>query len=828
MKKLFSLALVLLLVLNLQAKDNGQFFKKLSGQHVSVENIEQRFGEWFSLPEGTEWREVSRTTDFIGMERIEYREYVSGVEVEHSQVLIHAKDGMVNSANGMVMESRRSPARLRQRRPLYKTDNAEDGRQLLLVNTNEGFRYAYKELSADKKAWVYYDAETLEEIYRVSLRHRLSADEGTPVQVSASSLYSGTVTLDASKAADGSTYLYDATRNIHTLNAAYLPTFDELNDLNKIWDYFPRGNMPEDYSEATPEQLKEWEDYIENQANEDKLEHLTQYILDYSKYITNKPDAEYSAYKINKLTVSNLTVKDEDGNLKPYTPKAEEDIPNPGVGSDDDLELGNDDEGDDDDEDDDEGDDEGDESGDDEGDKDEGNEESAPTVKFRINYGVEPDAISKAIVTENEIDMDYVHAFPYTYSTASFISHLPSIGGTLYVLSPIEDDEDEEKEDSTEDLFRKMTFEDDEDEDDKEPNYDTLAVVKIVPNETGRLEFSNDRISFVIEYEKVGDPVADIHWGMAKTLDFYKEVFDRNSYDGKGSPVYNLIYNLDEHQNAMLAAEALNSGAISSNAPYPMLYGLGGCTIMESMNPVVELSVMAHEFTHIITEQTAKLVYKDESGALNESFSDIFGISVKKYWKNSKDWYIGEQLMLNSKLNLYSNMRDMANPKNSMDGNSPSPDTYKGKNWVVPETDKDDNGGVHTNSSVQNKWFYLITDGDKGTNDNGDNYDVEGIGIEKSRKIAYLTLTSYATEESDYSAIRKASEEATEALYGTQSKELQSVAKAWDAVGVEGSHLTSIEKMFVNEAQAGRIFDLQGRALTELIYIVDGKKVIVK
>lgn len=63
--------------------------------------------------EDTEWREVSRQTDNIGMERIEYRQYVGGVEVEYSQVLLHVRDGRVQSANGTVMEQQRTPAKLR-------------------------------------------------------------------------------------------------------------------------------------------------------------------------------------------------------------------------------------------------------------------------------------------------------------------------------------------------------------------------------------------------------------------------------------------------------------------------------------------------------------------------------------------------------------------------------------------------------------------------------------------------------------------------------------------------------------------------------------------
>ena len=137
---------------------------------------------------------------------------------------------------------------------------------------------------------------------------------------------------------------------------------------------------------------------------------------------------------------------------------------------------------------------------------------------------------------------------------------------------------------------------------------------------------------------------------------------------------------------------------------------------------------------------------------------------------------------------------------------------------------------------MQNKWYYLITDGEQGTNDNGDNYDVEGIGIEKARQIAYLTLTSYATSQSDYAAIRRASLEAAEVLYGANSKERKTVAKAWDAVGVAGSPdaaIDAIGEMAVNKNHEGLVYDLQGRVLVGKptqrgVYIVNGKKVVVK
>ena len=410
------------------------------------------------------------------------------------------------------------------------------------------------------------------------------------------------------------------------------------------------------------------------------------------------------------------------------------------------------------------------------------------------------------MVTEWNFELEFINRYPFNLNFFKLFNHIPREGSTLNVM--INNDKN------------------------KDIPFDTLAVITFVPDESGRFEFSNDRISLALNYQKAGDPAADIHWGMAKTLDFYKEVFDRNSYDGNGSPVYNLLYNLPPNAGSVIAFISNNAAALATNEPYPMLYGLGGMSTAEPVRPVVELSLMAHEFTHIVTGLTAKLVYKGEPGALNESFSDIMGISVKKYVTNTPDWYIGENIGLNMELNLFSNIRNMADPKNSQEGELPCPDTYEGEFWIDP-TSVGDNGGLHSNSGVQNKWYFLLTDGEEGTNDHGFAYNVEGIGIEKSRQIAYLTLTSYATQESDYAAIRMASQEAAEVLYGANSKELKAVADAWDAVGVAESDITGIEKMYFNEGQAGRIFDLQGRMLNELptecgVYIVDGKKVIVK
>ena len=209
------------------------------------------------------------------------------------------------------------------------------------------------------------------------------------------------------------------------------------------------------------------------------------------------------------------------------------------------------------------------------------------------------------------------------------------------------------------------------------------------------------------------------------------------------------------------------------------------------------------------------------------------GISCKK-WNNPKaGWLIGAEGMMIGKTNL----RDMAYPKNSMDGKSPNPDTYKGKHWVNTEdvSEENDLGGVHCNSGVQNKWFYLLTDGGEGTNDGGYQYKVTGIGIEKSRQLAYRTLVQYATKTSQYADIRKCFIQAATDLHGATSAEVDAVKKAWDAVGVyeNGQIPTGIENVLLSESAttSAPAYNMMGQRVgknTRGLIIYKGKKYINK
>lgn len=286
--------------------------------------------------------------------------------------------------------------------------------------------------------------------------------------------------------------------------------------------------------------------------------------------------------------------------------------------------------------------------------------------------------------------------------------------------------------------------------------------------------------SYTISMEK--NPAVDAHWGMQKTHDFYTSVFNRSSYDNQGSIVKNYVN----------AGDQFNASAVPDPYNY-MQYGMGDG---QYMNPVVGIDVMGHEFTHMVTEHNGNggLDYQGESGALNESFSDIFGTSIEFYAKGQDaNWSMGEGIMLASP----GYFRSMSQPKLAQ-----NPDTYEGQYWKDPTNLQEDNGGVHYNSGVQNKWFYLLTQGGSGTNDKGDAYTVTGLGIAKAQQIAYHNLTTYILPQSQYMDAYEGSLQSVLDLYGngtdTTTQEYKSVKQAWYAVGIGEGATTSVNEIVVN------------------------------
>ncbi len=243
----------------------------------------------------------------------------------------------------------------------------------------------------------------------------------------------------------------------------------------------------------------------------------------------------------------------------------------------------------------------------------------------------------------------------------------------------------------------------------------------------------------------------DAHYGVSQTWQFYSTNFGRNSVDNAGRALTSYVNETSTVNNAYWDGSLMHFGVRSSGAG------------------ITAIDVTGHELTHGVTQYTCNLNYSNQSGAMNESMSDIMGKSVQ-FWAKPADvnW------LLSNDMNWA--IRNMASPNQYG-----QPDTYLGTYWY---TGSSDNGGVHTNSGVGNFMFYLLVTGGSGTNDIGNSYSVTGLGITKADAIIYRTETVYLTSTSQYSNWRTACINAATDLYGASSNEVTQVMNAWYAVGI--------------------------------------------
>lgn len=253
------------------------------------------------------------------------------------------------------------------------------------------------------------------------------------------------------------------------------------------------------------------------------------------------------------------------------------------------------------------------------------------------------------------------------------------------------------------------------------------------------------------------------HWAAEQTWDFYKQYFDRNSFDNLGGAINSFVHYDINLNNAYWDGQR-------------MLYGDGDGI---SYSPLVAVDICGHEITHGVTEYSSGLIYQNESGALNESFSDIFGTAIEFFTEgNSADYLIAEDVTLGNT----SGIRSLSNPNSHN-----QPDTYNGTYWhsnsAFPNI-ADDYGGVHYNSGVQNFWYYLLCEGGSGTNDVGNTYIVNAIGMNKAIAIAYRNNTTKLTPNSTYADARAGSIASAIELFGQNSIEVKEVTNAWYAVNV--------------------------------------------
>jgi Zn-dependent metalloprotease len=261
-----------------------------------------------------------------------------------------------------------------------------------------------------------------------------------------------------------------------------------------------------------------------------------------------------------------------------------------------------------------------------------------------------------------------------------------------------------------------------------------------------------------------GDPavrdvaVNEAYDGAGKTYDFYRKVYNRNSIDDRGLRLDSSVHFDVDFDNAQWNGRQ-------------MVYGDGDRKYFERFTKC--LDVIGHELTHGVTQYTAALEYSAQSGALNEHFSDVFGVLVKQYslkqTANKADWLIGAGLFT-SRVNGVA-IRSMKAPGTAYDdpqiGKDPQPAHMRDyKNM------RSDNGGVHINSGIPNHAFYLVA------------MSLGGKAWEVAGKIWYVTLTQRLRKNAQFRDCADATYAAAGDLFGAGSAPQHAVADAWKNVGV--------------------------------------------
>ena len=258
-----------------------------------------------------------------------------------------------------------------------------------------------------------------------------------------------------------------------------------------------------------------------------------------------------------------------------------------------------------------------------------------------------------------------------------------------------------------------------------------------------------------------GDAAVDEAYdALGATYELFWQVYGRDSIDGHGFPLVGTVHYGDGYENAFW------NGA-------QMVFGDGDGEIFHRFTR--SLDVVAHELAHGITESEAGLVYFNQPGALNESLSDVFGVLTRQFslkqTADQADWLIGADLLTDRVQGVA--LRSMANPGTAYDdpvlGKDPQPGHMR--DFIVT---RDDNGGVHLNSGIPNRAFYLAA------------VAMGGYAWEKAGRIWYDTLCDRRlSNDADFSAFARLTLDAAGRIFGAAGGERMAVEQAWADVGVE-------------------------------------------
>ena len=259
--------------------------------------------------------------------------------------------------------------------------------------------------------------------------------------------------------------------------------------------------------------------------------------------------------------------------------------------------------------------------------------------------------------------------------------------------------------------------------------------------------------------QKGGVSVGEAYDYSGNTYDFFNKIFERKSIDNRGMRLDSTVHYGENYNNAFWNGSQ-------------MVYGDGDGEMFNRFT--ISLDVIGHELAHGITQYEAALEYQGQPGALNESFSDVLGSLVKQYVlkqdADKADWLIGEGLFKRKVKGK--SLRSMKEPGSAYDdpviGKDPQPGHMK--DYVDTTSD---NGGVHINSGIPNRAFYLTAT------------ELGGKAWERAGKIWYITLRDRLRENSSFQDAAELTHSVAENLFGRGSPEQKAVADGWKGVGIQ-------------------------------------------
>jgi bacillolysin len=296
----------------------------------------------------------------------------------------------------------------------------------------------------------------------------------------------------------------------------------------------------------------------------------------------------------------------------------------------------------------------------------------------------------------------------------------------------------------------------------------------------GRINLSTNDLGTDSDNDWTDAALSDAHIYEGYTYDYYFKRFGRKGLNNADIRMQGLVHPvrrsdfqiyIDDYEDYFVNAFYAGGGVIVFGEGLPPNITLGGQTWDYLAG---SLDVVAHELSHGVTEFSANLIYRNESGALNESFSDMMGTSVEFFFQPPGNGPLKADYQLGEDVIRPGGIRSMSDP-----GSFGDPDHYS-KRFLGSA----DNGGVHTNCGISNQAFYLAIEGGINRTSGLSVQGVGGANREQIEKVFYRAFTQLMPANSTFSIARAATIQAARDLYPSTSAVEQAVTQAWTAVGV--------------------------------------------